>query len=527
MSLETQLERLAADAAAVRDIGLAEGSDRAEEVVGRGRARAGFPGSAYVLALAGGTGVGKSSVLNALAGQTVSTVRAVRPTTHEPIAWIADGRRDELGPLLAWLDVRHVTTHAQAGLGGVAILDLPDVDSVRTEHRALVDELLPRIDAIAWVVDPEKYDDERLHGYLRSLASHADRLRFILNKVDRLTEAQRAELVDDLRRRLADAGIPDARIDAVSATSGEGIDALRRNLGAAGDAKALVAQKLATDVAEARAKLAAAVGVTAGAPYVPLVDEQRRAATIRDAIAGSLAIVDPAGVARQVQAAVLGRARRSGGSLLGRVVVLLGWLTGQSRRRADPVAYLRDWRSRGSLARAVNPVHSTLVEAVRGVPSSSRPPLMATLGADETENTIARAIDRATRDASADLRIPGSWLWPVIGALQLIVGAVFLFAVAWYVTLFLSQGVVPVATFEAPVLGPLPLPLALLAGSFVVSALLGFLLSLHAGWIGRRAGRRMADRVSEAVRDAVEQEAMVGLERIEAVRERLAGSTVE
>jgi hypothetical protein len=118
-------------------------------------------------------------------------------------------------------------------------------------------------------------------------------------------------------------------------------------------------------------------------------------------------------------------------------------------------------------------------------------------------------------------------LWPVIGALQLIVGAVFLFAVAWYVTLFLSQGVVPVATFEAPVLGPLPLPLALLAGSFVVSALLGFLLSLHAGWIGRRAGRRLADRVSEAVRDAVEQEAMVGLQRIEAVRERLAGSTVE
>ncbi len=527
MSLETQLKRLAADAAAVRDIGLTAEAEQAETVSRRADERVGFPGSAYVLALAGGTGVGKSSVLNALAGQTVTTVRAVRPTTHEPIAWIADERRDELGPLLAWLDVRHVTTHAQAALGGVAILDLPDVDSVRTEHRALVDELLPRIDSIAWVVDPEKYDDERLHTYLRSLAPHADRLRFILNKVDRLTSEQHADLVDDLRRRLAGAGIPDARIDAVSAASGDGIDALRWSLGAAGDAKALVVEKLVTDVDEARARLAAALGVGAGSPYRPLVAEELQAATIRDAIAGSLAIVDPPGVARQVQAAVLGRARRTGGSLLGRVVVLLGWLTGQSRRRADPAAYLRDWRSRGSLARAVNPVHSTLVEAVRGVPPASRPALMSTLGAEGTEDTIARAVDRATRDASADLRIPGSWLWPVIGALQLIAGAAFLFAVAWYVTLFLSQGVVPVATFDAPVLGPLPLPLALLAGSFVVSAVLGFVLSFHAGWIGRRAGSRLAARVSEAVQEAIEHEAMVGLRQIEAVRERLAGSTVE
>ena len=527
MSLGPQLERLIADAAAVREIGLVAAAERAELVARRAGERVGFPGSAYVLALAGGTGVGKSSVLNALAGQTVSTVRAVRPTTHEPIAWIADERRDELGPLLAWLDVGHVTTHAQEELGGVAILDLPDVDSVRTEHRALVDELLPRIDAIAWVVDPEKYDDERLHAYLRSLAPHADRLRFILNKVDRLSADQRTELLGDLRRRLADAGIPEARIDAVSAVGGEGIDALRRDLGSEGDAKALVAEKLATDAAEARMQLAGALGVDAGEPYVPLVEEPRRAATIRDAIAGSLAIVDPAGVARQVQSAVLGRARRTGGSLLGRAVVLLGWLTGQTRRRADPAAYLRDWRSRGSLARAVNPVHATLVEALRGVPAASRPALMATLGAEGTEGTLARAVDRATRDATADLRIPGSWLWPVIGVLQLIAGGAFLFAVAWYVTLFLSQGVVPVATIDAPVLGPLPLPLGLLAGSFVVSAALGFLLSLHAGWIGRRAGSRLAARVSDAVRQAVEHEAMAGLGRIEAVRERLAGVPVE
>ena len=36
------------------------------------RTRLGFPSSAYVLALAGGTGVGKSTLLNALAGREVS-----------------------------------------------------------------------------------------------------------------------------------------------------------------------------------------------------------------------------------------------------------------------------------------------------------------------------------------------------------------------------------------------------------------------------------------------------------------------
>ena len=50
--------------------------------------RHGFLGDTVVVALAGGTGSGKSSLLNALAGHEVSGVGAVRPTTAEPLAWI-------------------------------------------------------------------------------------------------------------------------------------------------------------------------------------------------------------------------------------------------------------------------------------------------------------------------------------------------------------------------------------------------------------------------------------------------------
>ena len=525
MTLEAQLDALARGATAAREIGLEEVAGEADAVVRRARERIGFPGATYVLALAGGTGVGKSSLLNALAGKPVSAVRAVRPTTDEPIAWVAEDRREELGPLMGWLGVRQVAGHSDASLSAVAVLDLPDIDSVQTAHRSRVDELLPRIDAVAWVVDPEKYDDERLHAYLRSLAGHASRMRFVLNKADRLTDAQRDDLAGDLRRRLAGAGIESPRVSVVSAGRGDGIDELRAELSSEADAKGLVVDKLTTDVRAASEALRQAVGIDPDGDVRPLLDVDARAAATRAAVEGALAVMDPPGVGRQVQSAVLARARRTGGSLLGRVVALLLWLTGQQRRSADPAAYLRDWRRRGSLGRAVNPVHAALVDASSRVPAGSRAAILRALGSDDTEAAVTRALDHVARDAVADLRVPGSILWPIIGAVQIAVGAVFAFAVAWYVTLFVSGGAIPVATVEAPILGPVPLPLVLLAGSIVVSALLGLILSMHAGWIGRRLGRRLEGRVQAEVATAVETAGLAGLDRVEAARNAIGGMT--
>jgi len=525
MTLEAALERLGAAAGAATQIGLTDEADGATRVHDAALQRAGFPGSAYVLALAGGTGVGKSSLLNALAGRTVSAVRAVRPTTDAPVGWVAEERLEEVAGLLEWLGVQNIATHADEALGGVVIVDLPDVDSVRLEHRARVDALLPRLDAVAWVVDPEKYDDARLHGYLRDVVPHADRMRFVLNKTDRLTDAQCVEVVNDFRERLATAGIDEARIDAVSSHSGAGIDALRQDLGGLADAKALVTAKLVTDATEATSRLARAVGLDRDGRYRPLLDPRRREEARAEAVSGALALVDPSGLARQMQAAVLGRARRSGGSLLGRVVGLLGWITGQSRRRADPTGYLRDWRRRGSLGRAVNPVQAALVEASSRLPAATRPAAVRTLQPEALEESLSRALDGVARDAAADLLVPGSVLWPIVGVVQLIIGAVFAFAVAWYVTLIVASGQVPVATTEVPLLGPVPLPLLLLAGSILVSAVLGLLLSIHAGWIGRRRGRRVAERVRIAVGEAVAAAGFASLDRFEAARRTIGGMT--
>ena len=243
----TPLERLEEAAGAAADLGLVDQARSAGALADRIRQRLGFSGELYVVAMVGGTGVGKSSVLNAIAGEEVSPARALRPTTEHPLAWVANEAREEIRPLLDWLGVERVVGHDRAELTGVAILDLPDVDSVRLEHRATVDALLPRIDAVAWVVDPEKYDDERLHEYLRRLAPHAERMRFVFNKADRLDPNQRQMLIDDFRRRLAGDGIDRATIDMVSALDGSGFEELRAELNRAAEGKAIVAAKLATD----------------------------------------------------------------------------------------------------------------------------------------------------------------------------------------------------------------------------------------------------------------------------------------
>ena len=136
--------------------------------------------------------------------------------------------------------------HDHQELVGVAILDLPDVDSVRVEHRATVDALLPRIDAVAWVVDPEKYDDERLHEYLRAAGGPRRPDAFIFNKADlSIRRSNRCWPTTSV------AGWPPLEsagpIHMVSAAEGSGIDDLRSELSQAADGKAIMAAKLATD----------------------------------------------------------------------------------------------------------------------------------------------------------------------------------------------------------------------------------------------------------------------------------------
>nr|WP_246102698.1 GTPase [Streptomyces piniterrae] len=239
----------------------------AARVLDAADARCRLSGEHTVVALAGATGSGKSSLFNALAGGSRSQVGARRPTTCEPVACVWSDDRAGAEGLLNRLGVparrRHVPVDGTPDLRGLILLDLPDHDSAATENRAQVDRMLALVDAVIWVVDPEKYADAVLHErYLRPLAGYAEITFVVLNQVDRLPGDAADQVVDDLRRLLDEDGLalgehgePGATVLALSAATGQGVGELREALGQFVAERGAAARRLAADVDAAAERL--------------------------------------------------------------------------------------------------------------------------------------------------------------------------------------------------------------------------------------------------------------------------------
>nr|WP_308433218.1 GTPase [Streptomyces inusitatus] len=221
-----------------------------------------------VVAIAGATGSGKSTLFNALAQVPLSETGLRRPTTSAPIAcsW-SEGSAGLLDRLAIPPRLRRRPLAGGADeLSGLVLVDLPDHDSALVKHREQVDRVLALVDAVIWVVDPEKYADAALHErYLRPLAGHAEITFVVLNQVDRLPGEAADQVLDDLRRLLDEDGMPlgehgepGATVLALSALSGDGVDELRDVLGTFVQERTAPARRLAADVDAAAAGLRAA-----------------------------------------------------------------------------------------------------------------------------------------------------------------------------------------------------------------------------------------------------------------------------
>ena len=175
-----------------------------------------------VVGFFGATGSGKSSLFNAVVGEPLAHTHVRRPTTSEPLAaiWQPDGA----APLLDWLQVRDRRVPATPFAGDASLplilLDLPDFDSVRSEHREIATRLAGQVDVLIWVVDPQKYADAALHrDFIRPLASHSAVTAVVLNQIDTLPAEQIPQVVDSLTELVRDDGLDRVEVLAASARS--------------------------------------------------------------------------------------------------------------------------------------------------------------------------------------------------------------------------------------------------------------------------------------------------------------------
>lgn len=213
------------------------------------RARLAYPEDMLVVAFAGGTGSGKSSLFNALAGDELADVGGVRPTTSEPQAALPESAQGSLGGYLDHLGVEKRDVYDG---DAICLIDLPDTDSVETQHRHRVDALLPLVDVIVWVTDPEKYRDARLHReYLRPMAMYSPQFICVLNQADRLPEDELLAVLDDLSQALGEDGLEGVALVATSVSPigpPVGIDELSGELEAKRGHRSALYGKLLTDL---------------------------------------------------------------------------------------------------------------------------------------------------------------------------------------------------------------------------------------------------------------------------------------
>ena len=92
----------------------------------------------------------------------------------------------------------------------------------------IAERLAGQVDALLWVVDPQKYADDVLHAqFIAPHARHAAVTLLALNQVDLLSPADRGPVVASLQGIIERDGLPRARVLPVSARTGEGVEALR------------------------------------------------------------------------------------------------------------------------------------------------------------------------------------------------------------------------------------------------------------------------------------------------------------
>ncbi|MFT4298023.1 MAG: 50S ribosome-binding GTPase [Aeromicrobium sp.] len=487
----------------------------ADQLSGRAVERLRLSGEHTIVALAGATGSGKSSLFNALTDLDLAGVGLRRPTTSWALAcaWGPDGAQG----LLEWMGIppRHQVSRMSmldrsaedTKLDGLVLLDLPDHDSTEVAHHIEMDRLVQYADLIVWVLDPQKYADAAIHDrYLRPMASYDDVSVVVLNQIDRIPYEQRARAVDDVRRIVAAGGMTDVPVLGVSASRGDGIDDLKRELARRIRTRASSRERLTADVAAAAEKIAA-VGGRSNVPGVIDADREELDRALYDSVGGY-----------QLSSAVGASTRRS-------VLRSTGWPLTRwvGRLRKDPLAELgvgyRDLgQEQSRLPEAIRPQRSAVDTAVRVFVEKAsvgleRPWRDAVRRAAESaapggQAAVADAVEGAV--AMTPLSARGGVWTQVVNALQWLLLIAAVGGLGWWA----AEHLVGLGVPESPTVngfGPAdgrPLSLVLGIGGLVGGIVLALLSRLAARFVARSRSARVEREVRDAV-GAVAQKMVV------------------
>ncbi len=178
-----------------------------------------------ILAMIGGTGTGKSTIVNRLlksAGASADlTATSFRRTfTAGPIAITASPLPAGFGSLIH-VDAEESPAKGKSDritvvrsnpplLSGFTLIDTPDIDGELTEHHAAADRVFRWADGIVFLVTPEKYQMPELQPYYRLAQRYGLAALFVMNKVDE------SEAVEDYAKLLARSGVADPAVLAVA-----------------------------------------------------------------------------------------------------------------------------------------------------------------------------------------------------------------------------------------------------------------------------------------------------------------------
>lgn len=546
-----------------------------------------------VIGFFGATGSGKSTLFNAIAGQNIALSAPTRPTTStvQAAIWEAEGSEE----LLDWLGIdKRVYPQTQAlaaegntaegngagggvaapnavtepapGLfnrirravggrgemrtrtGGLILLDMPDFDSVTTTNRDLAARMMRYVDVLVWVVDPQKYADAVIHrDFMVPLAASGAQALCVLNQADKLAPAEVPAVLASLTRLLQAEGTEAhllAAPIAVSARTGEGVDALRDLLAQVAAAKSLSLQRTDAQLHATASQLRTYAGgegaVLAGA--YALDAEQK---LVQACYASSHA--------EQVLQAATASYRRAAGQRTG--WILTRWM---SRLKADPLRRLHlgqqdETKSTSKAEKSAGMLGSDSENAPELV-ASSLPPLSAAQKAGmanavrQYSKQMANRIDepwkRSMKEAalSREAELPELLErdmmridyglgrtrapWVIFNALQWIALLSALVGVAWLTLIsgmaYLQIQLPPAPTPEG---SPVPLPtLLLLLGVLlgIASAGVGRLLTaMGSRYYARKLRGRLQTGVEKAVQSCVVAPVQLEAKRLNAYRKAL------